>query len=603
MAAESEVMSENVHISATSSTCSTTDHSPPIYTPLAGRNENARKRKRHTSHGSDSQRQLTCMKQSYNIKYHGLLNDTICDLHLDSSASATDNTHTTQIGICLWSSLESGLLFGGIARYGPDSLPAIAALIGTKSELEVHTYVQSLKAASVKQHMYGKRQSFLGTADIPAAVELSEECCTSLEQAADSLATLQQRHEEHSEKQRHSDLWKLDQNKARWVERRMWESEEGKSEIYRRLPAAELLNLGQMLELSRNFFMNATDLDINWHSLSSRSETPALLYTAFSDLHDIAVSITTRLIQTALFFAMSRLRSAKSSYYPHQRAVKRCDVLAAIKALGMKESARDGWVQVARRCKLEVYDQARSTGEESKLDYSEVERVLGGKESPVEASAKLGEGSCDDNDSNGESTSEDGSVSLAGTSDCSRCPLTQSNATKDRSEPADKFGKKTDAYLDSIDQQATKREEARLWNMLGKDPPSILSSDEPTQTEDPGPRRHDRNDLDDWREWVDLRSEWEVYDAQHVGVSRKDDQVQAQMEDGVLPKPAMPRKRRRQAHSKHISQSDTLSTSDQESTDHLDISNDLAYSSTNDASSEGGELLDDIDSEGPEDNQ
>lgn len=594
MPAKFELMAEHVHTSAaTSSSTSTPHHSPATSSPLAGRNENDRKRKIHTSHGSGSQRQLSRLKQSYNTKYHRLLNDTIGDLPLDSSTSATDNSHVTQAGICLWSSDESELLFGGIARYGPDSLPTIAALIGTKNELEVHTYVQALKAASVKQHLYGRRQSLLGTADIPAAVELSERCCTSLEQAADSLATLQQRHEEHLEQQRHGDLWKLDQDKARWVERRMCESEEGKSEIRRRLPAAELLNLRQMLELSRNLFMNATDLDINWHSLSSRSETPALLYTAFSDLRDIAVSITNRLIQTALFFAMSRLRAAKSSYYPHQRAVKRCDALAAIKTLGMKDSARDWWVQIARRCKLEVYGRPRSTGEESKLNYSQVERILGGKETPAEASAKLGERSCDGNDSNEDSISEDGSVSLAGTSG-------YSNATKNRNEPADKLGEKTDAYLDSIDQQATQREEARLWKMLGKDPPSILSRDEPTQTEDPGPHRHDRNDLDDWRGYIDLRPLWEVHGPQLVGVSRKADQDQAQLEDGAMPGRAMPRNRRRQVHSKHISRSDRLSPRDQELTDLLNSSNDVAYSSTNDGSSEGEELLD---SEGPGGNQ
>ncbi|KAL8850034.1 MAG: hypothetical protein Q9198_011120, partial [Flavoplaca austrocitrina] len=135
--------------------------------------------------------------------------------------------------------------------------------------------------------MYRRKQSLVGMADIPAAAELSEECCTSLEQAAESLATLHQRHEERSERQKQSDFWKLDEGIAHWVERRLGESEEGRSEVHEKLPAAELLNLGQLLKLSRDFFMNAQDLDSNWLSFSSRSETPALLYTAFSDLHDI----------------------------------------------------------------------------------------------------------------------------------------------------------------------------------------------------------------------------------------------------------------------------------------------------------------------------
>ncbi|KAL8847498.1 MAG: hypothetical protein Q9221_007453 [Calogaya cf. arnoldii] len=545
---------------------------------------------------------MSRLKLSYNTKYHGLLNDTVRDLHPVPLTSTTHDAHTTQVGMCQWSSHERGLLFGGLARYGADSLPAIVALIGTKSEPEVHTYLQSLKAASVKQHMYGKRQSLVRMADIPAAVELSEDCCASLEQAADSLATLQQRHEEHSEKQMHGDLWKLDQDNARWIEWRMCESEEGKSEIHERVPAAELLNLGQMLELSRNLFMNAADRDINWHSLSSWSDNPALQYTAFSDLHSIAVSITTRLTQTALFFAMSRLRATNSKYYLHQCAVKRCDVLAAINVLGMKESAREGWVQVARRCKLEVIDQARGTVEKSKLNYSEVERALGGEEHTVEARGKLGGSTCDENDSNAESILEDGSVSLAGTSDGSCNLSTQSNTTIDRNEPAYKFGTKTDAHLDSIDQQASEKEELWLWKMLGKDPPSILSGQESAQIEDPGPHRHNGNDLDDWRDWVDVRSGWEVYDVQHLGVSLKDNQDEAQLEEGVLPKPAISKKQRRRVHSEPISRCDTSSASDRESTELGDSTN-VVYSSTNDGSSKGEELLDSTENEDPEDNQ
>ena len=499
--------------------------------------------------------------------------------------------------MCFWSSQERELLFRGIARHGQDNLPAIAALIGTKSEPEVHVYIQSLKAASKKQHMYGKRQSLVGLGDIPAAVEISDECCVSLELAADSLAILQQRHEEHSEKQRHKDLWKLDQDKARWVEQRLCETKEGRSEIHKKLPAAELLNLEEMLKLSRNFFMNAADLDMNWRSYCTRGENPAILYTAFSDFHDIALSIISRLIQTALFFAMSRLRAAKSSYYTLQRAVKQCDVLAALKVLGMKESASDGWVQIARRCKLEVHDQARASSKKINMDYSQVERILRGEELRAGPRSKQGDGTCDDNDSSAEPTSEDESGSHSGSSDSSNHSSSQSSTTPDRNEPPDKFGKRTDAYLESIDQLASKKEETRLWKMLGKDPPSSLLSEEATQIENPGPHRHDREALDDWREWVDFKSEWEGYGVQYVGASSKDDQDQAQQEKKVLPKLTKSRDRRRQARAQEGSESDTPSASEQ-SANHLDTNAEEVYSSTNDANSESEEVLDPTDSEG-----
>ncbi|KAL8921848.1 MAG: hypothetical protein Q9172_003810 [Xanthocarpia lactea] len=586
-------MSEDSSSSVSSATSFTIDHSPPSYTSSVGRREESRKRKRHAS--QDSESQLSHSKRSYSTKYHGLLNDAIRGLHTDPLIPHRDNAPTAQVGMCFWSSQERELLFRGIARHGQDNLPAIAALIGTKSEPEAHMYIQSLKAASKKQHMYGKRQSLVGLGDIPAAVEISDDCCVSLELAADSLAIMQQRHEEHSEKQRHKDLWKLDQDKARWVEQRLRESEEGRSEIHEKLPAAELLNLEEMLKLSRNFFMNAADLDMNWRSFCTKGETPALLYTAFSDLHDIALSITSRLIQTALFFAMSRLRAAKSPYYTLQRAVKQCDVLAALKVLGMKESASDGWVQIARRCKLEVYDQARASSKKINLDYDQVERILRGEELRARPRSKQGDGTCGDNDSSAEPTSEDESGSPSGSSDSSNHSSSQSSMTPDRNEPADKFGLRTDAYLESIDQLASKKEETRLWKMLGKVPPSSLLSEEPTQIENPGPHRHDREALDDWREWVDFKSEWEVYDLQHLGASGKDDQDQAQPEEKTLPKLAKSGNRRRQVRPEQSSGSDLPSASDQQSAGHLDTDTKVVQSSTNDASSESD---DHIDSEG-----
>ncbi|KAL9000378.1 MAG: hypothetical protein Q9169_000895 [Polycauliona sp. 2 TL-2023] len=562
-------------------------HSPHTLSPPSETQENPRKRKRSVSESSISQPRLSRLKQSYSTKYHGLLNDTIDDLGVDSSTSVTNNARSTQAGICLWSPYEKRLLSDGIARYGQDSLSAIAALIATKSEPEVHIYVQSLKAASVKQHMYGKKKSLVGIADIPAAMELSEECCASLDQAAESLAILQQRHEEQSEKQKYGDLWKLDQGKARWVERRMGESEEGKLEIRARLPAAELLHLGQFLKLSRNFFMNASDPDRNWRSLSStcRNRSPGLLHTAFSDFHDIAVSITTRLLQTTLYLAMSRLRAAKSPYYAHQSTVKRCDVQAATKILGMNGSSRHGWVELTRRCKLEVYDQDRRTGKEYTLNHSQVESFLRDKEAPAEAPAE-DESTCDYDDSNGGSVSEDDSVASAEHSDNSRRSSSLNETARGYNEPGDKIGKKTDAYLDSIDDQESKKEEARLWKMLGRDPPSILPSKEPIQAEDPGPHRHDKHDLDDWREWVDLKPEWEAYDVQNLGASLESHQLLTQLDESVLPKPAVSSNRSHQVGPKQLSEMDTPS------------SNDVISSPTDGMSSEDEELSIDTDEGG-----
>ncbi|KAI4243911.1 MAG: hypothetical protein L6R40_003293 [Gallowayella cf. fulva] len=522
----------------------------------------SRKRKLEAIQYSDDQ--PSDLKRSYNTKYHGLLNDTIRDCHIHDVLAGIEAPSHTHVGISSWSTQDNELFFRGISRYGKDNLPAIATLVGTKSEPEVHAYIQTLQAAGTKQHMYGEHQSLVGTADVPAAVEISEDCCASLEQAADSLALLQQRHEEHSSKQKHFELWRLDQDKARWVEQRMCESEEGKAELYRKLPAAEILNLDQMLKLSRNLFMNGMDLDSNWRSYCSRSESPAILYTAFSDLYNVALSTTRRLIQSSLFFAMSRLRAIKSPGYAHQRAVKYCDVLAALRVMGMKENANDTWVHVARRCKLEVYDQIRVTGPRRTMDYIEVERILSKSGNAVGATSlptSEDEDRDDDHDSSEDPTPELDSASLSGAPQSSRDSSFQSNTVADRSEPAHKLGKKTDAYLDYIDQNASRKEELRLWKILGRHPSPNVSDEEARQIENPGPYRRHRADMDDWRGRVNARPEWEAYDAEHLQAHLTDTRKQVQ---SVLPKLATSTRSTRRTHQirpKSKSQSDELSTS------------------------------------------
>ncbi|KAL8800067.1 MAG: hypothetical protein Q9182_005433 [Xanthomendoza sp. 2 TL-2023] len=388
----------------------------------------------------------------------------------------------------------------------------------------------------MEQHMYGDRKSLVGTADIPAATEISEECCASLEQAADALAILQQKHEEHFHKQKYADLWKLDQGKARWVEQRLRESEEGEAEVCKKLPAAEILKLDEMIKLSHNIFMNGSNVNSNWRSFCTRKESPALLHTAFSDLHSVVMSITRRLVQSSLFFAMSRLRAAKSTTYTHQQAVKHCDVLAALKILGMKENSSDTWVHVARRCGLEVYNQARKSDSQRRMEYGEVERILTGGEITIGKKffpTRENENRNLDHESTEDSSSEYDSASSADISRHSHHSSARSTPTANRTKPADKFGKKTDAYLDYIDQKASRGEEIRLWNLLSKNPPPNVLSGEATQMENAGPYRHDMDDLDDWRGWTNHRPEWEAYNVEDLEEHLADNRKQAQ---SVLPK-------------------------------------------------------------------
>ncbi|KAI4139048.1 MAG: hypothetical protein L6R39_006483 [Caloplaca ligustica] len=456
-------------------------------------------------------------KRHYSSKYHSLLNHTIDDLQFDPLWQGRSDLYPSQIGISRWSPQEKEFFYRGLVRYGRTDLPAIAALIGTKSELEVHVYLQLLQENNVKLHMYGDRQSLISTADIPAAVEVSEQCCAALEQAAESLAQLQQRYEERHEKQKHADLWRLDDKAAHWIDQCISEGEEGIAQVRQRVPAAEILNLGTFLELSAKLFMNSSEPDGNYRSFVSRCEKPSIQYTAFSDLYSVALSITKRIIQSSLFFAMSRRRATQSSSYSHKRAVKRADVVAVLNVLGLKENARDFWIELPRRCNLDVHDSSSKTGYGGAMHHEEVERILGWAPITEALVADESEDEAYLSKSNAASSLDPEEVSTMPSSPNTAASRdhspSRSSAASDSPPPAKDFDHRTEEYLEYIDRQASAKEELKLWEMLGKEPPSDLLVGEPTSgPKPPGPHRQSKDELDDWRGWTDFRPVWEAYD-------------------------------------------------------------------------------------------
>lgn len=597
---------EDVSESSSSYSSSTAHQSSTTVSASGQSNGRPQKRKRSTRQDID-----TCVsrrKRNYSVKYHNLFNNTIQDLQVDAQEPSRDDLHTGQVGISRWSPQEKGQLFRGIARCGRDNLPAIAALIGTKTELEVHVYLQVLQEASVKQHMYGKRRSLISTADIPAAFEVSDQCCNALEQAADALAALQRRHEEQHEKQKHADLWKLDQKTAQWADRRLSEGEEGRIEVCRRLPAAEVLDLNQFLKLSANVFMNSSEPDSNYRSFVSRFEKPSILYTAFADLYSLVVSITKRLIQSSLFFAMSRLRATQSSSYAHKQVVKQADVLAALKVVGMKENARDFWVKVPRRCRLIIHDPTNTAKSGEAMHYNEVEEFLAQAKSVAgkkfvsassseteKASSKQYGESCLESESESESQSIASSLSDTNSSDGSS---SQSGTTSKSSTPGERFAKRTDLYLEHIDRKASRKEELRLWKILDRDPPDDMSVQKPSiKLKNPGPYRKNRDDMDDWRGWVDLRPEWEVYDIDNLDKELAGNRRQMRIRSAKIWRKDGRRRHTHRDHTRSRSRTlrpgestpiDAASSSDQQSTA-------LEEMSENDSSSEGRVSLDEED--------
>ncbi len=483
---------------------------------LKGISGRPKKRKAHDENTPRSR--LKRLRGHYNNNYRNLLNNTIDDITKKTISGELKPLGASQIGITEWSVKEKELFFRALTTKGKDDLLGIAAMIGTKNELEVHVYLQLLQKARKEHHLYDRRQQLLGISDVVGAFEVSKDCCDALDLAADALGVLQEEKEHESEIEKYGELRLLDATAAKWVEDHLHKGKDGESEVLQVLPAATVLNLGYYLELSSRLFMNSNDPEYNWRSYSGRDESPSILYSAFSDIQDIAVSVTRRLIQSTLFFATSRLRATSSSTYTHRLHVRRRDVTAALSVLGMKYDAKSYWTGVAKRCSLDVYeDPKRRTVEGERLNYDEIERRLN---EPRKYKLKSGAITPQENDLASQTPlhEDDSSVSDYLSEDISKVTASPDDADLSHTSceshalAQEHLEQDQDAYVNAIDLKASQYEEQRLWKILGQKAPETVKPWEIELPKRSGPSRISREDLDDWRSWVDYVGEWEAHD-------------------------------------------------------------------------------------------
>lgn len=505
-----------------------------------------RKRSQRRRHVEPRLRRL---RPFYSNEYRKVLNDTIIGIVHGTPIEGVDQLPPKQIGITCWSSEELGAFFTALARNGRHNLHAISSAIGTKTEPEVHVYLQLLQNATIHQHVNGPRHELFQNSDVPAALEIGQDCCNALEIAADALSILQQERENILERKHYGRLWRLDWRTADRIEQPRGNIEDRNDGPLGAVPAAELLNLKCFLELSENVFMNSSTEEDNWRSHCGEKIPVSIMHTAFADFHTLAVSITKRLISSSLFIAMSRLRHTRKNVGNN---VHSKDIKAALDILGMKHNSHEFWIRVARRCGLTVFS-SNKLQSGSELSYDEVERRLSAtwkrkhkkkSHQPNRNDGQSGsEGTGDDDTTAGsegsalstELNSDDHAVSDTADSSMEDRHI-QSNAasdslfsstddgslalseeerfsdSEDRTED-EQQGIDPDTYAEALDSRASQSEEQSLWKMLGREPPTnvILM---PEKVELPGlihAKRRNGDDLDDWRAWTEYAPEWETY--------------------------------------------------------------------------------------------
>ncbi|CAD6578779.1 MAG: hypothetical protein ASARMPREDX12_008970 [Alectoria sarmentosa] len=479
-----------------------------------------------------SQPRLKRLKPSYNDGYRGLFNSTIKEIALNNSSETDNLLQESQIGVTVWSSEEKEAFFRAISMRGRQNIRGIAADIGSKSESEVHLYSDMLGKAAVEQQNQETCKDLFDTTTLEAALEVRGDCCAALDLAAGALSALQQNEEERAEKKRHKDSALLTPRIARWVERCIVAPGGSENEGSQQIPAAMLLNLMNFLALSKRFFMNSVIAEDNWRSYTAKKhDSPSIMYTAFSDFHALSISITQRLVQSSLFFAMSRLRAMSASgHYAPRSHVRRGDVMAALNVLGMKIDSKAFWARAARKCKLRVYDKVRHRQVFGKrYSYVEIERILSpsmisdpddpgitvkdantltsrkGRTS-TESSASASESSVS---WDSRSIEADGPSALPNNEDLAATLLDPSCKQDHKQEGHDQL---QDAYAEALDQQANRNEERRLWEMLGENPTEMMEPEDKKLPKNPFSNRKVKEELDDWRDWVDYDGDWETHE-------------------------------------------------------------------------------------------
>ena len=489
------------------------------------------KRRRVESYASDLQARVNRLKPFYSDKYRVLFNSTVGDI-ASRGFSEVVPLPPNQVGVTIWSSEEKATFFLVLARRGRHDIKGIAADIGSKSESEVYTYLELLQNATAEQNAHVHRKQLLRIDDMEPALEVSQQCCAALDLAAEAISVLQHKGEERTERQEHASLSLLTPTVAQWANRSLHAGEEGEQEVLQTLPAATLLNLRSFLTLSKRVFMNSSVTENNWRTYAERRQSPSITYTAFSDTHTLAISLTRKLIQSSLFFAMSRIRAmgTSGSYSPKQH-VKARDVTTALNVLGMEANGRKTWIGTARKCRLRVYENVRHQKAQGKrYSYDEVEVILskenlgsrgryrsrsaGNEDVSQPPTDKSNAPSAEDVPEASSSSSPDHSLTdksgyslsddSASSKDLPSSSSSTQGSTQQRLEHAE------DAYLEASDQKASKEEEKRLWEILGEDPSTKMDI-EPTDLPSV-PRRANREKLVDWTTWIDYSAEWENFE-------------------------------------------------------------------------------------------
>ncbi|RJE27192.1 hypothetical protein PHISCL_00433 [Aspergillus sclerotialis] len=424
-----------------------------------------------------------------------------------------------QLGAVFWSDQEKEIFFRVLQRKGKNGIKEIANAIGTKSELEVQEFLRLLHRGLERQHLVDRRHThsiILG--DVPAAAEIGDECCKVLEEYS-KVSTFQEEQALNvAGKKKCRDMWIIDQELAQEMDRKA--EDEGND-----FPSysighftAKLFYMENWIRLSDRFFMNAggTRAEDNWRNIAFEGEVPSMTADGFSDFYALAISLTRRLVQSALFFAMSRLRSSGRSH-GLVKTVRAHDVRAALNVLNMKHNRSEFWIGLPRRCSLDVADLRNRKGwKASYKTYDDVEDILSKRLHGDTSHERSVSTPREENPPQNDSIEDDGETSNEN-ENAPRAPLHIGPVDELEEElPTDL----EDKHAEIVDHKTSTLEEVHLWKTLGLPIPANI--DIPVKSEDegegdpkvmrkPNAQRKTKEEMVDWRDRILYRNDWEQH--------------------------------------------------------------------------------------------
>ena len=404
----------------------------------------------------------------------------IFDPHVNEEQEDTTNedcsgTEPETLGAIQWTPKGEAELYRHLER-NPQLL---TKGYDTASAVEVQAFLRHLRDPGT----HPSKTGHINPRDIAAAVELSRDCDGILDEAAAELRYWQEYDDESKEKREFENYWLLNWDTSSLVctsqSQEQSQNEESPLAHKTLMKTAELLDIRELLKLSRLLFMSSQDREEDWTSYSA--DGPAIFASAFLHLCRLIHCLTRRLVMSSLFIAQSRLR-ATHGYSRRKEYVKSQDVQTAVDVLGI---ARDPeyWTDLPRRCKLQVVDDETPGGETITMENEEVVTMLRQSGKPSSQGSTL----------SGAALGDTGEVATSELQLPPASVLTPPSAPAEdleRQHEGDSDSQSNTSELERKDQQVSVLSMRETYQTLGLEVPKSLRDEE---EEPPQPKRVKRS--------------------------------------------------------------------------------------------------------------